>query len=266
MFSYTLLILYFLAFGIYFIDVKSNNKILPSLKRLSLFGVLILHLIYLFYLFSKLRHFPIENKSELFTVIAFSVTLVYFIIELLTDIHGTGFLILLFSFLFQTLSILFFNANSPSAGEINRYIGIHIIVAISGYVGFTISAAYGVMYIILFSKLKKNRFDAFFNRLPNLEILSKLSITAFYIGFGMLTLSLILGIIWLPRIFPERGFTDPKVLLTGFVWLFYSVIIFLNVFKIIYGKKFIYFSLAAFGILIVASGITTLLTNSFHSF
>ncbi len=266
-FAIVLLLFYLFTFSAYLIDVKTEIPRLTKIKRVAIFITLLFHLIFIFYVFTNRNHIPLTNKGELFSVVAFSVTLIYFILELLTEIHGTGFLILFFSLLFQVLSLLFLSpVQTPPSEIINSYIGIHIYTAILGYVGFAISAAYGLMYIVLVSKLKKNRFDIFFNKLPNLEILSKLSSTAFYTGFVMLTTALILGIIWLPRIFPERGFFDPKVIATLLVWLVYAIGALLNLLKIIHGKKFVYLSLTAFGFLIAASAVTTLLTSSFHSF
>ncbi len=266
-FSVILLLLYILTFFAYITDIRAEKPAFTRLKRVSLFVTLFLHLVFLFYIFSSFNHIPVTNKSELFTVVAFAAAFIYFLLELLTDVHGTGFLILFFSALFQLLSVFFVGKSSAlSANELNVYIGMHVTAAIFGYVGFTISAAYGAMYVMLASKLKKNRFDALFERLPSLEILLKLSLTAFYVSFVMLTVALVLGAIWLPKIFPESTFNDPKVIITGAVWIVYAIGLFLKLTNRLYGKRFIYYSVYAFIFLILSASITSLLTDSFHAF
>ncbi len=266
-FSITLLLLYIITFIAYLFDVKKENSPLSKIKRVILFVTLFFHLITLFYLFETYEHFPITNKFELFTIVAFSVAFVYFLLELLTEIHGTGFLIIFFAMLFQFLALALFSASRPTAQTaINSYIGFHVFAAILGYVALTISIAYGAMYVILASKLKKNKFDKFFNQLPNLEILLKLSTVSFYSGFIILSVTICLGFFWLPKIFPDYNLYDPKVILTLFVWFVYAICAFLNIFKIIHGKKFVYGALAVYGVLLFASIVTTLLTNTFHTF
>jgi ABC-type uncharacterized transport system permease subunit len=266
-FGFLQLLLYLVTFIAYLADIKPEKGILFGIKRTLLFVTLFSHLLFLFYIFSSFKHFPITDKTELFTVVAFGVAFIYFLLELLTDIYGTGFFILFFSVIFQFFSVVFIGKSEvlPSS-EINAYIGWHIVFALFGYVGFTISAAYGSMYAVLASKLKRRRFDALFERLPNLEILLKLSITSFYVGFVMLTFALILGSIWLPKIFPDTSYTDPKVILTWLVWIVYAVGFVLTVTNRVYGKKFVYYMVFSLGILLITGALTSVLTNSFHSF
>ncbi|MCL4550393.1 MAG: cytochrome c biogenesis protein, partial [Bacteroidetes bacterium] len=85
----------------------------------------------------------------------------------------------------------------------NRLLGLHVISALLGYSGIIISAVYGVLFWLLYRNLKENKFGLIFNRLPSLEILEKLSFYAAVIGFILLTLAIVIGIICLPQF--ERG-------------------------------------------------------------
>ncbi len=264
---FVLVLAYLLTFAAYFADIKKESLVLAKIKRLLLFATLLFHATAFFYSFEIPKNFPIATKSELFSVIAFSVALIYFILELLTEIHGTGFTIIFFALLFQLLSVLLFDEHTKTTlPKIEPFIGFHIFAVLISYVSFSISIAYGAMYVALVSKLKKNRFDLFFNRLPNLEILIKLSSVSYYVGLTVLTIAILIGGLWLPKIFPGRDFYDPKVFLTGFAWLVFAVGAWLNLSKRITGKKFIYFELFAFGVLLLVSILTTFFIKTFHSF
>ena len=64
--------------------------------------------------------------------------------------------------------------------------------------------------LILYNEIKLNKFGLIFNRLPSLEILERMSFIAAIIGFVFLTITIIIGIIWLPKAFPNITFAGSK--------------------------------------------------------
>jgi ABC-type uncharacterized transport system permease subunit len=148
----------------------------------------------------------------------------------------------------------------------NNLLGVHVINALLGYSGFTISAVYGFLYLTLYKDLKDNRFGLIFNRLPNLEVLEKLSFYSAVLGFILLTIAIIIGVIWLPQAFPKFSFIDPKLIGTAVVWLLYAIGIFTKIFSRWRGKKLILLSITGFVIAIFSTILTNFLSRSFHSF
>lgn len=259
--------LYLLAFIIYTYDFFSEKNTFSNSKSIFLFITLIIHIFYLMLRTVEFDHTPITNKFEIFSLLAFSISFSYFILELLTDIRGTGSFIILFSLIFQTISSLFIEHNYIVPDVLrNRLLGLHVISAILGYSGFTISAVYGLLFLILYKNLRTNRFGLFFKRLPSLEILEKLSFYSVLIGFLLLTIAITIGIIWLPSAFPNFKYTDPKLVGTAFVWLIYSAEIISKFFTNWYGKKIIIFSLCGFILTMLSLIMTSILSNTFHSF
>src|SRR3989339_1820185 len=100
-------ILYVLVFAAYTYDFFTEKKFVSNSKRIILFVTLILHTLYLISRTVEFDHPPITSKFEIFSIIAFSVGFSYFILELLTDIRGTGAFIILFSLVFQVISSIF---------------------------------------------------------------------------------------------------------------------------------------------------------------
>jgi ABC-type uncharacterized transport system permease subunit len=246
--------------------MKGEKKFV-NVKRLFIFITLFTHLVYLLLRTIAFDHPPITNVFEIFTVLAFSITFSYFVLELVTDIRGTGPFIIIISFVFQLISSLFI-ADQVDVREVlkNNLLGIHVINALLGYSGFTISAVYGFLYLILYKDLKHNRFGLIFNRLPNLEVLERLSFYSAVIGFILLTVSMIIGIIWLPKAFPGFSYLDPKLIGSGLVWiLYFGGIVSKTIIKW-RGKKLILLSITGFLIAIFSTIITNFLAKSFHSF
>jgi ABC-type uncharacterized transport system permease subunit len=182
-------------------------------------------------------------------------------------VRGTGAFIILFALLFQIVSSLFIENNYVVPDVLrNRLLGLHVISALLGYSGITISAVYGLLFLVLYKNLKSSKFGLIFNRLPSLEILEKLSFNSLLIGFVLFTVAIIIGITWLPSAFPNFSYSDPKLIGTGFVWVIYGAGILCKFIANWYGKKVILFSIAGFLFALVSLILTTTLANTFHSF
>ncbi|MCL5027771.1 MAG: cytochrome c biogenesis protein [Bacteroidetes bacterium] len=265
--NYLLPILYLVTFGFYSYDFMKGGKRFTNSKRLFLFLTLSFHLFYLLLRSIHFDHPPITNVFEIFTLLAFAVSFSYFILELLTDIRGTGPFIIIFSIIFQIIST-FFITDVYQVKEVLRshLLGIHVFNALLGYSAITISAVYGFLYLILYKDIKLNKFGLIFNRLPSLEILEKMSFYSATIGFFLLSIAIIIGIIWLPKAFPDFSYVDPKLIGTAIVWILYGVGIFTKIFGKWKGKKVIMLSIVGFIIAICSTIITNFLARSFHSF
>lgn len=259
--------LYLATFGIYFYDFMKGEKKFINTKRLLLFLTIIVHVVYLIQRTIAFNHPPITNVFEIFTVLALAICFSYFLLELVTDIRGTGPFIIVISFIFQLISSLFIQ-DLVEVKEVlrNNLLGAHVISALLGYSGFTISAVYGFLYLILYKDIKLNKFGLIFNRMPNLEVLEKLSFYSAVIGFATLTIAFIIGIIWLPKAFPDFSFFDPKLISTTLVWTLYCVGISSKVFGKWRGRKLVRLSISGFIVAILSIITSNFIAQSFHSF
>lgn len=265
--NYLLPFLYILTFAAYGYDFVKDNSVFNHTKRIFLFITLAIHGFYLLSRTIEFNHPPITNKFEIFTILSFSIAFSYFLIELSSDIRGTGVFIIFISIIFQIFSTVFIE-DLTDVIEIlrNRLLGLHVISAMLGYSGFAISAVYGILYLMLFKEIKLSNFGLIFNRLPNLETLEKLSFISAMVGFIMLTIAMIIGIIWLPLAFPNFSYLDPKLIGSALVWIIYCAGIVAKWFAEWPGKKIVTFSIIGFCLAIASMIVTTVLSSSFHTF
>ncbi len=265
--NFLLPFLYIATFIIYAYDFGRGDDKYANSKSLFLFITLLVHISFLILRTIKFGHPPITNVFEIFTIIAFAISFSYFILELLTDIRGTGPFIIIFSVLFQIISSIFIPDKFVIIEVLkNNLLGFHVFTALLGYSAITISAVYGFLYLILYKEIKLNKFGLIFERMPNLEILEKLSFHSSVIGFALLTLAIIIGVIWLPQAFPKFSFIDPKITGTALVWILYGVGISSKVLGKWQGKKVVTLSIVGFIIAILSTLITNFISHSFHSF
>lgn len=260
-------ILYAVTFYAYYRDFTKQSAALHSSKRIFLFVTLIINTFYLLARTTEFNHPPITTKFEIFAVLGFSIAFSYFILELLSDIRGTGVFIIGIALVFQVISSIFIE-DLTEVQEIlrNRLLGLHVISALLGYSGFTMSAVYGLLFTILYKEIKLNKFGLIFNRLPSLETLEKLSFYSVVIGFVLLTFAISIGVVWLPDAFPDFSYLDPKLVSTLLIWIIFGIGIMVKVVGNWYGKKVIKFFLTGYLITLLSMFFSNVLIKSFHAF
>lgn len=260
-------ILYGVTFFVYLYDFLKDNKSFADAKRMFLFITLVIHFFYLLVRTFEFDHTPITNKFEIFTLLAFSISFSYFVLELLTDVRGTGLFIILFSLVFQIFSSIFIEDLFEVAEVLrNRLLGLHVVSSMLGYSGLTLSAVYGLLYLLLYNEIKMNKFGLVFKRLPSLETLYRLCFHSVVIGFVLLTFGVVIGVIWLPSAFPNFSYTDPKLITTGIVWILFGFLIVAKYVANWNGKRVVNLALFGYVLTILSVVLSIVFSSSFHSF
>ncbi|RCK75848.1 MAG: HemX protein, negative effector of steady-state concentration of glutamyl-tRNA reductase [Ignavibacteriae bacterium] len=260
-------ILYILALSFYGISFFKESVKSEKFKKYLLSLTVLIHLLYLVLRTINFSHPPITNVFEILTVISFSLAVAYLFIEIKTKVRSTGFFILIVVVVFQILSSLFIKdlLNVPEVLRSNL-LGFHVVSALLGFSAITISAVYGLLYLMLYHEIKTTRFGTIYQRLPNLEILEQMSFTATVFGFVFLTIAIIIGAIWLPKAFENFSYTDPKLIGTTFIWLLYALGLIANKFVHWRGKKIIWLSIIGFIISFFSMTIINMFFSNFHRF
>jgi ABC-type uncharacterized transport system permease subunit len=236
-------------------------------KTPILIGTIALHLLSLVNRTIIFRHPPVTTIFEIFTVLACSITITYFVIELRSQHKETGYFILNIAFFFQLASSLFIK-DTPEVLEILRspLFGAHVSSALLGYSAITIAGAYGLMYLMLYHEMKATRFGVVYKKLPTLETLERMTFTAVKLAFLLLSIAILFGFIWLHRAIANPNYFDPKLIGTIIVWAMYG---FLVIAKTRYGwkgRKVMILSIIGFLISIFSMTIINIFFSGFHKF
>lgn len=265
--KFLLPLIYFIVVWTYGKAFFKSSKQAETLKSPLLYLLVFLHFIYLILRTFAFSHPPITKIFEIMTVVAFCISLAYAYIELRTKVKGTGYFILMVAFFFQLISSLFIKdlLIVPDVLRSNL-LGFHVTSALLGFSAITISAIYGMLYLMLYHDIKSNRIGVIYQRLPNLEILERMSFTSTKFGFVFLTIAIIVGIIWLPKAFENFSYADPKLIGTGFIWLLYGIGLSAKWFAKWQGKKIVWFSIIGFIISFFSMTIVNMFFSGFHKF
>ncbi len=266
LFEVLLPLLYFAAIWAYAKSFFSGIRYFGNLKTPLLRTTVLVHALYIALRTIQFGHPPITSVFELFSLIAFTVTVSYTYIEMRTKNSATGYFILMFPFFFQLISSLFIRevAEIPPILR-NNLLGFHVTSALLGYAAITISAVYGFLYLMLYHDIKSSQFGVIYKRLPNLEILERMSFTATVFGFILLTVAIILGLIWLPSV-SGSPYTDPKLIGTAMIWLIYGVELGAKKVAGWQGRRIMVISMMGFAIAMFSMTIINMFFSGFHKF
>lgn len=228
---------------------------------------LCLHAVYILFRTIVLGHFPITSIFEILTLITFTITMVYAYLELRLKNTTTGYFILILPFFFQIFSSIFIKANAEVLAILqNNLLGIHVSSALFGFSALAISAVYGFLYLMLYHNIKSNQFGVIYNRLPNLEALQRMSYTSIWIGFTLLSVAIILGMVLLNTVHQFSFITDPKLFGTMATWLLYAVGLTAKKAFGWSGRKIMVLSIVGFAIALFSMTVVNMLFSGFHNF
>jgi len=108
-----------------------------------------------------------------------------------------------------------------------QWIYIHVALILIGYSGLFFSFIASILYLIQERNLKsKAGMSSFWSRLPALETIDEIGFKCLIWGFPFMTLGLIAGSILAEARYGTRYFADPKILLSGLMWVVYMVLLY----------------------------------------
>lgn len=242
----------------------------PSLDRIKtplLILTVVAHLWYIVLRTVAFDHPPITTVFEIMTLLAASIAIGYLYIELRTKQSNTGFFILTLAFFFQIVSSLFIKDLVEVAPVLrSRLLGFHVSAALLGYTAISLSAVYGMLYLMLYHEIKSSRFGRVYTRLPNLEMLEKMSHKAELFGFVMLSVAIVIGLVWLPQAFESFSYLDPKLVGSMVIWVLYAVGLTAKRKLGLQGRKMMILTLVGFGFVFLSMTVINLYMSGFHKF
>jgi len=101
----------------------------------------------------------------------------------------------------------------------------HVAVIFIGEAAFALACGVGILYLTQENAIKTKRRGFFFKRLPSLDLLDATGYACIVVGFTMLTLGLITGLVYAKSVWGRFWSWDPKEVWSGISWLFYAALL-----------------------------------------
>jgi ABC-type uncharacterized transport system permease subunit len=242
----------------------------PVARRMAtplLIGTVAMHAVFVLLRGLALQRHPIGTPLEALSIMAFAVALVHVFIEVTHRDQGAGVFVIGVVFIFQLVASTFLGkpATPPGAESLvhSPLFGLHTGTAILGYSGFAVSAAYGLLFLLLYRELKASRFGRIYERLPSLELLAQMTVRAAVVGLAFLSIAILIGIVWAMRL--DYDFLrDPKFFTTLVLWVIYGSCVVAHYVFGWHERRVVYFSLIGFVLMLFSMTAVHILFRSFH--
>jgi cytochrome c-type biogenesis protein CcsB len=172
-------------------------------------------------------HAPLSNFYESLIFFAWSVILLYLIVELRTGWRNAGVFVAPIAFLAMAYASL--NVNSRIQPLIpalqSNWLISHVISCFLGYAAFAIAFCLGIMYLIRSMETGRQKMRFFLRFLPDTDYLDELIYHNVVLGFTLLTLGIVTGSIWAHHAWGSYWSWDPKETWSLVTWLIYAVML-----------------------------------------
>ena len=224
---------------------------------------------------AQLGHFPVVNPKEVSSFIAWAIVAYYLSMSLRYRARALPTLLLPLVFAFTLVSLLLPEPSGRLPIALEGAIGasaltqvifpVHITLVIFSYAAFVVTFIGGVMYLVQERGLKAKTFGAAFYRLPALNTCDEISYRSLTIGFVLLTLGLVTGIVWNNEIDGRYWHNDPKEVMALVTWLVYLFIMHYRLTAGWRGRRVAWLSIVGF-VIVLITWVGTRPLGGYHVF
>ena len=173
-------------------------------------------------------HAPFSNLYESLIFFAWTVILLYLIMEWRTKSRTLGAFVTPLAFLALAYASFSPNVRSHIQPLIpalkSNWLISHVITCFFGYAAFGLSFGISIMYLLKLLD-KDNRENLFLKLIPGKGVLDELNYQMVVIGFLMLTLGIITGSVWAHSAWGSYWSWDPKETWSLITWLIYASVL-----------------------------------------
>jgi HemX protein len=227
---------------------------------------IVVHVIYLAVRGIMEGHLPLASVYDFLSATGLSLAVVYLYVEMRQRTRTTGVFVVPLVFFLQIISSAYGSAPQAIHPPLKPiWFELHTLTAVLGYSAFVVSAIYGVLFLLLYRDIKANRLSFFYGRMPPLETLGRMNVSAAGAGLVLLALAILMGVGW-ARLTGVHFLGDPKTWLTIVAWLILGFAV-LAYHRLGWrGPRAVYASLAGFTTLLLSRFAVDLFFHSFHTF
>ncbi|RLJ70872.1 ABC-type uncharacterized transport system permease subunit [Hydrogenivirga caldilitoris] len=199
-----------------------------NLKNLPTFGLLlalILYILHFFGVYHSTGRFPVGDVYGMVSLMGNLLTLIFIALDLVLrkNVADFGLIVAFIGFLTTLVGL-----PAQKVGYKNPFYVYHILSAGVAYASLILAGISSGVKFIVERKLKAKHIEGF---MVPVNLLRKMERVLLNLGFIFLTLTLIFGSIWAKNYLGKHWINDPKLILTLMMWIYYAIVIHLNLVK-----------------------------------
>ena len=217
-----------------------------------------------------LGHAPLSNLYESVVFFAWSIVLIFGIIDAKYKYRVIGAFVMPFALLAMAWGQLYLptdiNPLMPAL-QSNRLL-YHVLTCFLGYAAFAVACGVSIMYLIK-AKSEEQGNDAaggIVSQFPPTKVLDELNYKAIMVGFPLLTLGIITGAAWANYAWGTYWSWDPKETWSLIVWFIYAAFLHARFTKGWVGRRAAWLSIIGFLATVFCYLGVNLLLSGLHSY
>ncbi len=212
---------------------------------------------------------PLSNLYESVVFFAWSILLLYLLMDLKYKQRSLGAFVLPFAFLGMAWAQLGLNATiEPLVPALqSNWLTYHVITCFLGYAAFAVACGASIMYLLKAGRADKDGESAgFLGIFPSVKILDDINYKAIMMGFPLLSLGIITGAAWANYAWGTYWSWDPKETWSLIVWFIYAAFLHARFTRGWVGKKAAWISIFGFAATIFCYLGVNLVLSGLHSY
>jgi len=217
-------------------------------------------------------HAPLSNLYESVVFFAWTIILIYGIIELKYKYRVVGAFVLPFALLGMAWAQLGLHSGiEPLVPALqSNWLLYHVITCFLGYAAFAVACGISIMYLIKAKAEGDTSSDvqagSVIGMFPSIRVLDDLNYKAIMIGFPLLTLGIVTGAAWANYAWGTYWSWDPKETWSLIVWFVYAAFLHARITRGWVGKRAAWLSIIGFAATIFCYLGVNLFLSGLHSY
>lgn len=217
-------------------------------------------------------HAPMSNLYESVVFFAWTIILIYLIIDLKYRQRAVGAFVVPFAFVAMIWAQLRLNDSiEPLVPALqSNWLTYHVITCFLGYAAFAVACGVSIMYLIKIGKEERSSADSpvggVLSLFPSTKILDDINYKAIMIGFPLLSLGIITGAAWANYAWGTYWSWDPKETWSLIVWFIYAAFLHARFTRGWVGRKAAWLSIVGFAATIFCYLGVNLILSGLHSY
>jgi cytochrome c-type biogenesis protein CcsB len=215
-------------------------------------------------------HAPLSNFYESLIFFAWTIVLLYLLMEWRLKNRSIGVFVMPVAFLIMAYASIAPGINNRIEPLIpalqSNWLTSHVLTCFMGYAAFTVAFALGIMFLIKSAAgADSSKANAFIRLMPSEYQMDELMYSSAALGFIFLTLGIVTGAVWAHFAWGSYWSWDPKETWSLITWLVYAVMLHTRLVRGWRGRRMAIMAIVGFGcVLFTYLGVNFL--PSLHSY
>ncbi|MFA5516374.1 MAG: c-type cytochrome biogenesis protein CcsB [Desulfuromonadales bacterium] len=273
-------IAYFGAMILFISHIATRSKQVGLVATLVAFVGFVLHTVALalrwiesYQVLGEHGRAPLTNLYESVVFFAWTILLIYLLIDLKYKQRAVGAFVIPFAFISMIWAQWRLDSGiDPLVPALqSNWLTYHVITCFLGYAAFAVACGVSIMYLIKVGKEDKNNASdspagGMLAVLPSARVLDDINYKAIMIGFPLLSLGIITGAAWANYAWGTYWSWDPKETWSLIVWFIYAAFLHARFTRGWVGKKAAWLSIIGFAATVFCYLGVNLVLSGLHSY